>query len=1295
MKNSKEVKKRSGKRKAISDNLFPVIGIGASAGGLDAFKKLLRAIPEDSGMAYVLVQHLDPNHESLLPDILQKVTSIPVLEITNQIKVEPNHIYVIPSNKMMVANDGVLQLTSRPSKGKRNLPIDLFFTSLAEVHHRHAIGVVLSGTATDGTLGLKSIKDHGGLTFAQDEKSATYNGMPNSAVEAGVVDFILPPEQIPSMIIELTRKGGNDRSNEASQLTEDFYRQVVSLIRIRKGADFTYYKKSTIRRRILRRMAILKRSKVEDYLKYLRETKAEQDALFQDLLIPVTAFFRDPKSFEDLKRVAFPGMVKNAKALGGIDSLRIWVAGCSTGEEAYSIAIALYEYYNGNPPSFQIFATDLNERVIAKARLGIYSAKQISKLPLPVVKTYFQKKDEGFQIIKPIRDSFVFAVHNFLKDPPFSKLDLISCRNVFIYMEPYLQKKALTTFHYALNEKGILLLGKTETVSTRSDLFSWVNKSVRLFIRKDVPGKAHRILQRSVVAHDDSLLLKPEILRTDFQKAADDIVLSKYSPVGVVVNEAMEVVHFRGSTSYFLEQSSGKPTHQLLKMAKAGLVFELRNLLHKAKKTNKTVIKSNLPFKINRVPSTIQIEVIPLPNIVEAHYLILFHENLQAPTRNLPKTKKVTKDERDLQLEHLATELAQTHEDMRSITEEQETANEELQSANEELLSSSEESQSLNEELETSKEELQSTNEELVVVNQELINLNEHVTEAKEYAEGIIATMLDPLLVLDKNLRVKTANQSYYSSFRTHANETEGSLLYELDHGLWNVPALRKMLETVLPQKSAFSDFELTQTLPNGTSRILLLNARALSRHHNIEKLILLAFKDVTERKHHEKRVQELLNRFQDLVAQAPVSICIIKRDGYQIELANDAYLKLIKRTDKEFIGKRLFEVMPELVPQGFKVLLDNVMSSGVPFSAKELEVPFVKDGVMEIGYFSFNYQPLLAENGLIEGVIAVGYEVTDQVLSKRLNETNQLLREKELEEKVQQRTVELNTVNELLKRENEEKEKRAAELGEANKLLAFENGEKQKRGAELMIANQELESFTYIASHDLQEPLRKIQTFAKRIMEKEIGNLSEGGRDYFLRMERAANRMQVLIEDLLLYSRTNTKLQEMEQIDLNGMVAEVIHDLKEQIEEKNAKVDVKTLGMAHVVPFQFRQLFQNLIGNALKFYSPDRSLLVKISTEHCDNNAYSTNNPALGINQLTRDQTYMHLIISDNGIGFEQKFHDQIFQLFQRLHGREKYTGTGIGLSIVRKITDNHQGVITARGELGKGATFDIYIPS
>lgn len=987
-----------------SENKFPVVGIGASAGGLAVFKKLLEAIPEDSGMAYVLVQHLDPNHESMLAELLQKVTKIPVLEIAHDVKVEPDHIYIIPSNKMLLANDGILELSPRPDldKNKRNLPIDLFFSSLAEVHQTYSLGVVLSGTGADGTAGLKAIKDEGGITFAQSEESAEWPDMPRNAIDAGVVDFILKPEEIPAKILELVSTIGKNgiRKEDISELEEEVFRKILSLLRIRTGTDFTYYKQTTIRRRILRRMAINKNKKPAAYLTYLRENRNEQDVLYQDLLIPVTSFFRDVDVFDNLCERVMPLLIQNKKEN---ESIRLWSAGCSTGQEAYSLVICLQEYLNANPAinggqeinpeiKIQLFATDISEPAIAKARKGIYTKSEVENVSPKRLKEFFAKTKTGYQINKEIREMCVFAVHNFLSDPPFGNMDIISCRNVLIYLQPYLQKKALTTFHYSLKESGYLLLGKSETTTSLPEHFSSVNKNDKLFLRKNtatsVIRSSIRPSENALATHHDTGS-ETENKRVDFQEIADELLLSSYTPASVVVNEAMDIVLFNGNTNSYLGQQSGKPSHNLIKMAKGSLAFELRNIVHKAKKGGIAVKKEHITHLENGIRHIICLEAVPLPNVAEPHYLILFHPQLIGQ-EDITQKNSSKKDEKERRIAQLEKQLEQSLEDMRSITEDQEAAYEELQSANEELLSGSEELQSLNEELETSKEELetskeelQSTNEEITIINHELINLNEMVTEERNYAEAIVETIHEPLLVLDKNLKVITANKSFYKTFTVKEQETEGKLIYKLGNKHWDIPELRRLLETILPKKGGFDDFEVTHTFENIGERTMRLNAKTIERDDRSKNLILLAIEDITHQKQLQAKEQEHLEKFKNLVMQAPVAIMFLKGENYTVELANDFYLQLVEKA-KDFVGKPIFESMPELKDQGIKELFDNVLKSGVPYQGEELELKIKRGQKSEQGFYNFVYQPMKDQDKTVSGIMVIATEVTEQVLARK-----------------------------------------------------------------------------------------------------------------------------------------------------------------------------------------------------------------------------------------------------------------------------------------------------------------------
>ena len=861
-KNQKNIKKISSK------NLFPVVGIGASAGGLEAFKDLIKAIPQNSGMAYIIVQHLHPGHSSSLPEILQRETSIPVEEISDNVKVKPNHIYVIPVNKILVANDGVLQLSERP-KEKKNMLIDIFFSSLAEVHKDRSIGIILSGTGSDGTAGLKRIKDVGGITIVQDADSAAYDDMPQSAIKSDVADFILAPQKMPEQLSEfvhtLNKFDHNGDAYPVEKRTEENYRQILSLLRLRFGADFNFYKQSTIRRRILRRLAILKQEKIVDYLHYLQQNKEEQDNLFHDLLIPVTAFFRDPKTFEYIRDTIFPELIKDKSF---INPLRIWVAGCSTGEEAYSIGISLYEFLSDKLSSvkIQIFATDISEHAIAKARAGIYSKRQLEGVSDQRLQQFFTKIDGSYQIKKIIRDICVFASHNFLKDPPFAKIDLISCRNVLIYMEPFLQKKVYAIFHYSLNEKGFLLLGKSETAGNESELFQQVDKKDKLYTKKTGTGKLITVTSRSredKIKDKDYSIRSNERKKDDFQKSADDILLSKYTPPGIIVNEQFDIVQFRGSTGSYLEPAPGKASLNVLKMAREGLAFELRNALHKAKSTARPFSKHHIP--INNGKKIIDIEVIPLPDTIDLHFLILFkdsEEPKESSSRHLAvkgkRQNNKTKDDKDEQIQKLEKDLSVAREDMKAITEDQEAANEELQSANEELLSGSEELQSLNEELETSKEELQSTNEELITVNQELFDRGEKYNRAREYAEAIVATIHEPMLVLNHNFTIKSANKSFYNTFLLTEKETLGKNLFELQKNGWDIQGLKASLLKIKHREEKFLEWEMTHAFPSIGTRTICFNAQPIIEE-NGNLLILLAFDDITLRKEAE-RIQGFQN---------------------------------------------------------------------------------------------------------------------------------------------------------------------------------------------------------------------------------------------------------------------------------------------------------------------------------------------------------------------------------------------------------------------------------------------------
>ena len=1334
-------------------NLFPVVGVGASAGGLEAFKKLLKAIPIDSGMAFVLVQHLDPNHESLLPDILQKFTKTPVVEIVDDTKVYPNHIYVIPSNKILVATDGVLLLTPRPAKGKtnRNLPIDLFFTSLAAIHQDYAIGVVLSGTATDGTLGLKAIKENGGITIAQDEASADYSSMPNSAVEAGVVDFILPPEEIPKKLLEITNKityADDDLLNFTKQ-KEDVFRQILSLLRIRKGVDFTYYKQTTIRRRILRRIVVNKNEEPAEYLHFLKSNIPEQDLLYQDMLIPVTSFFRDKKVFDNLCQDVFPSIIKN-KIPGEIT--RLWIAGCSTGQEVYSFAICFNEFLGNLHEKIQIFGTDLSEPAILKARLGVYDKNEISSVSIDRLKKYFTPNNGGFQVNKNIRDMCVFAHHNFLKDPPFGKMDCISCRNVLIYMEPHLQKKALATFHYALNPKGFLLLGQSETTGSVPDLFVAAEKNNKLYTRKDVPSKFIQVTsQRSEQVLSRAInYTKNETLRSDFQKTADDILLSKYTPPCVIVNEAMDIVHFRGNTSNFLEQAAGKPSHNLLKMAKNGLGFELRNILHKVKTDKLTTSKNNIPLNINGAIKNIGIEAILLPNTLEPYYLILFHNNNfydydDIIVGNKKKSSKIKKDEKDIQVQLLENELAQAREDMRGITEDQEASNEELQSANEELLSGSEELQSLNEELETSKEELQSTNEELTVLNLELNYLNELVTDARNYAESIIKTLHQPLLVLDQHLRVKTANKSFYDTFKVTEKETEGFLIYDLGNRQWNIPELRTLLEEILPQKTKITNYEVTNNFETIGNKTILLNAIEITREKKEEKLILLSIEDISEKKNAIKAITESEHRFNEMVnsSLSLISICIGKK--MVIEVANSAMLESWGKGN--IIGQSVFEAVPECLEQGFDKLLLGVYNTGKTVQAYEMPVSMFRNGINELVYYDFIYQAQRNSIGEIIGVAILANEVTQKVEdNKKLLESAKQF--STLADNIAQfawMTDETGYIHWYNQRWYDYTGTTLDEMkgwgwqkvhhpDYINKVvekikIAFETGEiwedtfpiRSKTGEyrwflsrALPIKNTDGKVLSWfgtntditdqIEANKKAEVAQKIAEDATKSKQQFLSNMSheirtpmnaivgftnvmlkttlnERQTEYINAIKSSGDSLLVLINDILDLAKVDAGKTIFQQLPFK--LCESVKIISQLF-----KIKIEEKNIEFIIEYD-NKIPEVLLGDATRLHQIIINLV---------NNAIKFTNSGKIIVSIylvneDKEKATIRFSVMDTGIGIPANKLQNIFTAFEQAHSESSfsYGGTGLGLAIVKQLVEHQGGNVTVTSKEFEGSTFTI----
>jgi two-component system, chemotaxis family, CheB/CheR fusion protein len=772
----------------------PIVGIGGSAGGFEAAMELLRTLSPKTGMAFVIVQHLDPHHTSRLAQLLGRVTQMPVLELTKRIDPTPNTIYVQPPNKCVICKNGSLALIRRTEK--LSLAIDHFFESLAEAQGPRAIGVVLSGSGSDGTAGLRAIKAAGGLTFAQDEESAKYPSMPRNAIQSGFVDAALSPAEIAAEIKRigdhpyLQQPDGEELEIASKEQGLDDLHRIFHTLKKHTGVDFTSYKHSTLNRRIQRRMALHRIERTDQYVRLLRENAKEIGELFNDLLINVTRFFRDEKAFRALQKRFIPALLKQKGRKG---DLRVWVPGCATGEEVYSLAIVILETL-GNAAShmrIQIFGTDLSEIGIDRARLGVYSSAIEKDVSQARLERFFKKLDSTYQINRTVRDICTFARQNITADPPFSRLDLISCRNVLIYLGPQLQKRCLPIFHYALNAGGYLMLGPSETVGAFSDMFELVDKRAKIYAKKILPGRRDLDLRPFGATELKTLeppQMAPEPEQIDFnaqvQKVADRIMLGTYSPAGVVIDSNMNVRQFRGKTGPFLEHIPGPASLNLLHMARPALVPDLRSAIHRATKSGQPVRKERAVMKHDGQILEVNIEAVPFKvPTSEAIWLLVIFDTVPPGKKGGKKQKKSKVSQRQGDVEHLREELSATKESLQAIIEEQEATNEELKSANEEI--------------ESSNEELQSTNEELTTLNEELSNRNVEMIQVNSDLNNLLSSIQIPIVMVDSNLTVRRATPGAAQIFNIRETDMGRRLselkptidIRDLDHLLRDVIA--------------------------------------------------------------------------------------------------------------------------------------------------------------------------------------------------------------------------------------------------------------------------------------------------------------------------------------------------------------------------------------------------------------------------------------------------------------------------------------------------------------------------
>ncbi|WP_414544177.1 chemotaxis protein CheB [Nostoc sp. CCY0012] len=1216
------------------DVLFPIVGIAASAGGLEAFTQLLSHLLTDTGMAFVLIQHLDPNHKSLLSEILARTTKMPVIEVQDGMTVEPNKVYIIPPNTKMMLSAGVLQLTPREKVQGKYMPGDAFFTSLAADRGHKAIAVVLSGADGDGSLGLKAIKAAGGVTFAQCEDTAKFDSMPNTAVATGNVDFVLPPQKIAEELVNLSRNPFIANSLPpiaVEKLPEqgDALATIFVLLRSQTGVDFSHYKPNTLDRRIQRRMLLYKLERLEDYAQYLQENPSEVKALYEEILIHVTHFFRDPEAFEVLKERVFPTIIENKSAELPI---RIWVAGCSTGEEVYSIAISLLEFLSNKvtSPPIQIFATDISEIAIDKARTGIYAENQMVEVSSESRRRFFNALEGGrYQINKAVRELCVFARQDLGSDPPFSNLDLISCRNVLIYLDETLQKRILPIFHYSLNPTGFLLLGTSESTGKYSDWFTLIDKKYKIYNKKLTairPTFSFITSNYPIVKVNES---KPTDENPsdefDLEKKTDQLILNRYAPVGVVINDKMDVLQFRGEIDLYLKLVPGKPSLNLFKMVREGLLIELRATIYQAQRQKILVRREGLRIEEGDLAKIINLEVIPFdPGTGEELYFLVLFESAPPIINNPSTVNPESEEQSDLAQEivqlrlELATAIKErtaTQEYLQAVIQEQEHINQDLKVANEEILSSNEELQSTNEELETAKEEIQATNEELNTTNEELRSRNLELHQVNNDLTNLLASINIPILILTLDLRIRRFTpmaQRLFNLILTDAGRPLSDIRANLD-----VPELETLILEVLDTLS-IKELEV-QTLGGHWYNLRIRPYR--TTENKIDGVVLVLI-DIDVLKRSAATLEQARNYAEGIVETVQVPLIVLDSD-FRVNKANRSFYETFQVSPSETAESLIFELgNGQWNLPGLRSRLEDILANDTSINNWEVEHSFERIGE--------------------KTMLLNGWKIIEQGESQMI----------------------LLAIEDISDRKNLELER--------SELLAQEQSARQQ--AE--IANRAKDEFLSNLSHELRNPLNTILGWAQLFRTRNLD--SEAIIRAWEVVERSAKVQAQLIDDMLDVSRiTSGKLHlNTHLIDLVSVVNAAIESIEFSAEAKSIEI-VSELNSATVVGDfdRLQQVLWNLLSNAIKFTPAGGRVAI----------------------MLEAVSTHAEIRVSDTGIGIREDLLPYVFDRFRQGDSSSSKTtqGLGLGLSIVRHLIELHGGTVQAQspGE-GLGTTITVRLP-
>jgi two-component system, chemotaxis family, CheB/CheR fusion protein len=947
---------------------LPIVGIGASAGGVEALEQFFKSVPAENGLAFAVITHLPPDRESLLSEILGRATRMPVVNARDGEVVEAEHVYVLPPSAILTIHEGRLRLRRTGIADRERAPIDVFFTSLAEDQAERAIGIVLSGGGHDGTLGLKAIKENGGLTIAQGSNVTRprFAEMPSSAVAAGIVDLQLPVETIPERIIGYIRNWGTFEAERSG----DALTSIHTVLRRRTGHDFREYKEQTFQRRVQRRMQVLQTTKLEDYAERLQNQPDEVNALFRDLLIGVTDFFRDSAAFHALETLVIPRLFEGK---GADDEVRVWVAGCSTGEEAYSIAILLREHLEKSspPPKVQIFATDIDEIGMGVARAARYPASVVKQASPERLRRFFVQEAGIYRVVKELREMCIFSSHSVIRDPPFSHLDLICCRNLLIYLKPMLQSQIVPLFHYSLRPSGYLFLGSSENISRHSELFTTLDRRNRIFRRPDLVARPHLPPQQFLPLSRREAAGTKEgqsglLQRSDVLRRVANTIVEHFAPAYVIADETGQTLYFSSGTGKYLQPAAGPPNRDVVAMARPGLRAGLRAAFRRAKETGQRVVRDRIAVQVNGGIQMVCLAVQPVNEGKETAYGIVFID--RGAIREDETADPEHPETQDTTVQRIEKELQETKERLQSTIEELETANEEFRSSNEELMSVNEELQSTNEELETSKEELQSVNEELHTVNQELSSKIDELDRANSDLNNLFQSTQIATIFLDRDLVIRSFTPPATDLFNVIPGD-RGRPLTDLV-GRIEYPELRNDISAVFGGEVIERAVRLVEGKGHYLARILPYR----SANNTIDG-VLLTFVDVTSIVVAEEQQKilaaELSHRVKNtLTVVSSIAERTLPDGNAKHELIGRLHAlgqthELLSEAGWTEAGLReliLAELSPHVMKDG-----GNVQVSGPPVMLKPQAALFLALAIHELSANAAKYGALSAVGGRVD----------------------------------------------------------------------------------------------------------------------------------------------------------------------------------------------------------------------------------------------------------------------------------------------------------------------------------------